>query len=876
MEVLGILGVLIALFLLIGAVLGWVALLKVNSSAHRIRALEKRLAELTGQQVVTSQRPDWVKPERSDAEPLPPIDTPEYYPESQPETLSEPLPQAVGSHETPVDIEPAARPAWLEKAKSMWMVWLGGASIGLAGIFLVKYSIDQGLLGPLARVIVGLISGVGLHLAAEFWRRKASHHYASIPALAGGASITLFAALLAALHLYQLWPPMVVFTGLVIVSMATMLLALVQGPVLAIIGILGAFAVPVLVSTGSHNVNGALIYSLIVATSAFALMHWVYRPWLWLGTLAGAGLWFVVGLLPQMQNPGWLGIYLTIFAYLMAALKDHNFLLQRTLQPLLIETTDPLLKRLDMRVMTLLLLLIGQSVALVLQPDWSYGWFNWLPLLVILFVLTRNNPGFSWLPWLALLTQAAAFLVAIWMRALWYESGQYLNTAPPGYLIMILLEALVFFLFSLWNQTRAVHIGRSASLTWLSPVIWMAVCYATVFEIHGSWGWFVMALLLGLSLMGYVGLRVRSGDIGVNTAWLVIAAHAAYSIAVVILFSQASLTLALALQVLSLVWISRRYQLENVESVVKGLLAIVVIRLTMNPWLLSYPDYAHWSLWTYGGSFAVIAAAAWLCQSGQNIKPWLTAVALHLLVLFLNTEIRYWLYDGVIFQQEYSFTEAAINTSLWGAMAIIYFYRSQFSARLARIYLIGAKVLMLMAVVNFGAMLTLYNPLFSSQPVGTIPVFSLLIIAYGLPALIAWLASRYFFPAVRQYCLLFAGFTGWFYISLEIRHIWQSGEQLVFWRFTSNAELYTYSLVWLVMAGLALILGIIRENKNIYRTGLALLGLVVAKIFLVDMSGLSGLLRVLSFMGLGLCLLGLAFLHQFLSARKQESVAEKI
>ena len=47
-----------------------------------------------------------------------------------------------------------------------------------------------------------------------------------------------------------------------------------------------------------------------------------------------------------------------------------------------------------------------------------------------------------------------------------------------------------------------------------------------------------------------------------------------------------------------------------------------------------------------------------------------------------------------------------------------------------------------------------------------------------------------------------------------------------------------------------------------YPIGLAMLALVIAKIFIVDMADLVGLMRVASFLGLGLSLLGLAFLHQ--------------
>jgi len=51
-------------------------------------------------------------------------------------------------------------------------------------------------------------------------------------------------------------------------------------------------------------------------------------------------------------------------------------------------------------------------------------------------------------------------------------------------------------------------------------------------------------------------------------------------------------------------------------------------------------------------------------------------------------------------------------------------------------------------------------------------------------------------------------------------------------------------------------------RRSWYRGGMVLLLFVVAKIFLIDMNGLEGLLRVASFLGLGICLLGLSLLHQ--------------
>jgi len=79
---------------------------------------------------------------------------------------------------------------------------------------------------------------------------------------------------------------------------------------------------------------------------------------------------------------------------------------------------------------------------------------------------------------------------------------------------------------------------------------------------------------------------------------------------------------------------------------------------------------------------------------------------------------------------------------------------------------------------------------------------------------------------------------------------------------TTNGEAYTYSAAWLVMAVATMLAATKLGSKDGYRAGTGLLFIVIAKIFLFDMAELEGLLRVASFMGLGLALLGLAWLYQ--------------
>jgi uncharacterized membrane protein len=77
-----------------------------------------------------------------------------------------------------------------------------------------------------------------------------------------------------------------------------------------------------------------------------------------------------------------------------------------------------------------------------------------------------------------------------------------------------------------------------------------------------------------------------------------------------------------------------------------------------------------------------------------------------------------------------------------------------------------------------------------------------------------------------------------------------------------DAELYAYSAVWLGLALALLGIAILRQVASLRYASLALLMVTVAKVFLIDMSELTGLYRVASFMGLGLFLVGIGYLYQ--------------
>lgn len=121
-------------------------------------------------------------------------------------------------------------------------------------------------------------------------------------------------------------------------------------------------------------------------------------------------------------------------------------------------------------------------------------------------------------------------------------------------------------------------------------------------------------------------------------------------------------------------------------------------------------------------------------------------------------------------------------------------------------------------------------------------------------------------------CAAAAGFL--VFTALEIRQLWQ-GSDMVLRSGISEGELYTYSVVGMLYAIAAIIYSTRSSAQShqalVYKTGIALLGVVIGKIFLIDMSGLEGFWRVAAFMGLGLSLLGLACIYR--KAQSDESAA---
>ncbi len=313
--------ILLALLVLAFPIIAIVALVKAVGAGDQLRRVELRLEALehggaratpsaaAPQPAAPPQRGAEPSPATSVAEPLPAEEPPPAEP-AAPSREREPPIAATSPIAPPPPVAPPASVApaapamsFEERLGTQWAVWVGGIALALGGIFLVRYSIEQGLLGPGVRVTLGALLAIALVVAGEWARRTerlsgiSGLPTAHIPGVLTAAGTTVaYADVYAAYALYQFLPPGVAFILLGLVALATLAAALLHGPALAGLGLVGAYVTPLLVATGKPDYWSLYIYLAVVTAAAFALAR--FRMWRWLAVTAVvlSALWTLPGL----------------------------------------------------------------------------------------------------------------------------------------------------------------------------------------------------------------------------------------------------------------------------------------------------------------------------------------------------------------------------------------------------------------------------------------------------------------------------------------------------------------------------------------------------------------------------------------------------
>jgi uncharacterized membrane protein len=151
-----------------------------------------------------------------------------------------------------------------------------GIAVTVIGVAIgAKYAIDHQLISPRTRIIFGYLVGFGLLFFAVRLKKKYENFSAVL--LSGSMAIMYFVTY-AAFSFYNLYPQMVAFILMVIFTVFTVTAALrYNREIIAIIGLVGACAVPFLLSEGSENV--IILFSYIAIINVGILVIAVKKYW---------------------------------------------------------------------------------------------------------------------------------------------------------------------------------------------------------------------------------------------------------------------------------------------------------------------------------------------------------------------------------------------------------------------------------------------------------------------------------------------------------------------------------------------------------------------------------------------------------------------
>lgn len=784
----------------------------------------------------------------------------------------------------------ATQPGNLEDAlTSRWLVWLGAVAIALAGVFLVKYAIERDLLTPTTRVTLGLLLGLSLAVAGEALRRRPlSRAIAAVrpdyvpPALTASGLFVAFASIYSAYGVYALIGPLAAFVGLAAVALFSVGLSLLQGRFVALLGLLGGFATPALIVTPHPSAWALFGYLLIVECACLAVARYQAWWWLALATLAGAALWPFLWMLEsswQSADALPLGLYLLLTA---AAF----FTLRLGLE--VPETSGDWLSELrEWNMSERAVLIAGCVVAVILIVMAEFAAYNSISLVIFglsialyLFAARWERP----FDILAVVSAAAALVILAAMPVpakvtlpspllhspLIPVSLAYFATTAGIYAGIFAVAGFV----ALWGARRpAIWAGVSAAV----PVLALAIAYWRIVDFGVDLQWAAIATVLSLVNL-FAAERVEryraAKGLDVSLGLYAGAVVACLSLAAAMSLRQAWLTVALSLQLPALGLIGRKVPVQAIRILAGIVAGIVLVRLALNYNILFYPLGAptlfNWILYGYG---VPAAACFFAAREFRKIKDdWLVAVleaaALAFAVLLVSLEIRLFV-AGSLDALHYGLLEQSLQSIAWLAIGSGLAIRDGRSANVISHY--GARLLLGAAAVQIVLLqLLVSNPLWSGEAVGSVPLLNVLSLAYLVPAAFAFAVSysaRDSLPeralagaAIAGFVLLFAD------VSLEVRRAYQGA--VLSAGATSDAELYTYSAVWLVFGAALLALGLTWKQPLMRYASLAVFAIVSIKVFLIDMSGLTGLYRVASFLGLGLSLVAIGYLYQrFVPAR---------
>ena len=797
---------------------------------------------------------------------------------------------AAGSPAAPPPPLPQPDRGFEETVGTRWVVWIGGLTLALGGFFMVRYSIEAGLLGPEVRTMLGGLFALALLLAGEWTRRKesistiAATPIANIPAIltAAGTAVA-FATVYAAYALYGFLVPATAFILLGLVALGTLAAALLHGPALAGLGVVGAFVTPVLVSSDKPDYWALYIYLAIVTAAAFGLAR--VRLWRWLAvtTIAFALLWTF----PCLQcGPSMIGphAFHVLAGFILAALLVVcGFMFGPPAEQGQVEPISS---------GSLAAYLFGATLIVL-------NGFHADTAMIVFGLLVAGTLLVAWRSDAATGAVGAAAALVFVVFAEWAVRANADMLVLPGgplpgigpnatdgsvslHLVSAAIFAAGFGVAGFLAQGR--FSGPIIPVIWsaaavFTPLALLVALYARIAHLDRSIPFAIVAVAArrGLCRRNRDSCQTRrpSGAAGLDRAVCDRCARSAGAGADLCAGKRLAHDCAGADVAQVPPGFRPQRPIPFLRSLAAILAAIVVLRIGYEPRIVgnavgTTPIF-NWLLWGYGIPALSFWAGSILLRRGGDDAPLRTveSAAILFTVLLAFLQIRHAVNNGDVYRQSAGLTEVALQVCVALAMAI---GLERLRIRTGSV-IHNAGAILLTAFAGLAAvfgLLMLENPLLWYIDVGG-AVINLLLLGYALPAVLALLLS-YAVAGRRPVAYantIAAGalILALAYVTLEIRRIYHG--PVLSTGPTTGAEQYTYSIAWLAFGVVLLGVGVLFNSQRARLASAAVIALTIGKAFLIDMSTLTGVYRALSFMCLGLVLVAIGWLYQRILFRRQ-------
>ncbi len=781
--------------------------------------------------------------------------------------------------------------------------------------FLLKYVSDRGLF-PIEYRLMGVAAGA-IFLLVLGWRLR--HKKAAYALLLQGAGIgILYLDIYAAFSLYHLLSPLPAFVLLFVVSMLSAALAVLQdSKSLAVLGFSGGFLAPVLASSGSNNHVGLFSYYAVL-NLAIVVIAW-FKSWRALNLLGFAftfiigTVWGVFSYTPEKFATTEPFLILFFLFYVLIAV---FFALREpdSQQSLLSENAQKLQGYVDG---TLLfgVPLAASALQYSMVKPFQYGvslsafamgafylfltWFLWKrmgerlkllaeALLALGVIFTSMAIPFALSP-----TQTAAAWALEGVGLLWLGSRQ--NRLSVRVFGLLLQLGAGFFVFMQHDDSYHSKEAGSAFLNG-SFISAMLIAVAGIlsarllfksFKGRKLWEQSASPMLLTWGLLWLFGGFIEQISSYYGDKWL--------PSGILILAAIVSLGFNLVAQRLKPEW---RHAWYAASCLLGVMLLVALLQFANHGGFFGIEGRYHplelngWIAWPLAfGAFYYLLKKLEVHQLLGSLHNWFHTLTLLLLVVLITLEGRYQLARYLAADSDWSMVWLVVPAmaTLWLVIKAGFWpfapYRHKQKEQQSAIqypHYIGLVLAAVMMLWGFQALILRGNP----EPLAWIPLLNPLDITLGFVfiSLIKWWKSISLVPTddTRQNALfnkrsaaISFGLLVFLWLNFtvfRIAHHWFGVSYSGYALYNSSLVQTAVSILWALSGVFLTVFASRKALRVLWIAGGALLILVALKLFVIDLSELGSLARIISFLVVGALLTSIGYFAPLPDKQKDAEV----